>query len=321
MRAGWLEAQRLSFCPELDEPQPAGDEALIEVLLAGVCSTDLELLRGYYPYCGVPGHEFVGRVIASPADASWVGRRVVGEINLACGQCAACRRGNPTHCEVRTVLGIVNRPGVFAERLCLPLRNLHLVPDEVADEAAVFCEPLAAAIEILEQVAIQPSQRVLVVGAGRLGQLVAQTLSLTGCALQVVARHSRQRELLEARQIAWIDEGQVPQRKLDVVVEATGTPQGFHLARQALRPRGTLVLKSTYHGDMTVNFSALVVDEITLVGSRCGPFAPALRLLASEKVDPRSLVEARYPLEQVVQACEHAARPGALKILIDPALH
>ena len=131
MRAGWLEAQRLSFCPELDEPQPAGDEALIEVLLAGVCSTDLELLRGYYPYCGVPGHEFVGRVIASLADASWVGRRVVGEINLACGQCAACRRGNPTHCEVRTVLGIVNRPGVFAERLCLPLRNLHLVPDGV----------------------------------------------------------------------------------------------------------------------------------------------------------------------------------------------
>lgn len=320
MRAAWLEDLTLSFQSDLAEPKPAEDEAIVAVRLAGVCSTDLELLRGYYPYCGVPGHEFVGQVVACPADESWVGQRVVGEINAACGNCRACRMGNPTHCEKRTVLGIVNRWGAFAERLCLPLRNLHRVPDQVTDEAAVFCEPLAAALEIQEQVAIQPSWRVLVVGAGRLGQLVAQTLVLTGCDLQVVARHAHQRELLEARQIPWIDETQVPARELDLVVEATGSSRGFQLACQALRPRGTLVMKSTYHGDLTYNFSALVVDEITLVGSRCGPFAPALRLLAGGWVEPRPLIEASYPLEQVRLACEHAARPGALKVLLDPKL-
>jgi threonine dehydrogenase-like Zn-dependent dehydrogenase len=318
VRGAWLEAQTLSYHIQLSEPAPAQGEALVEVLLAGVCSTDLELLRGYYPFTGVPGHEFVGRVISSPSDESWVGRRVVGEINLSCGKCPPCRAGLFTHCEARTVLGIRERGGAFAERLTLPLSNLHAVPQDLADEAAVFCEPLAAALEIQEQVPIHPHQHVLVIGAGRLGQLVAQTLALTGCHLQVVARHARQRSLLEAVNISWIGEHRVPSHAVDIVVEATGTPSGFTLARQAVRPRGTIVLKSTYKGEMQVNFSALVVDEITLVGSRCGPFAPALRLLETGRVSVSRLVEARYPLEQVEAAFEHAARPGAHKVLVDP---
>jgi threonine dehydrogenase-like Zn-dependent dehydrogenase len=318
VRGAWLDTQTLNYSYQLDEPVPAEDEALVEVLLAGVCSTDLELLRGYYPFTGVPGHEFVGRVIASPSDESRVGQRVVGEINLWCGKCPACRAGLVTHCEARTVLGIRERGGVFAERLTLPIRNLLPVPEGLADEAAVFCEPLAAALEIQEQIPVHPSQRVLVVGAGRLGQLIAQTLALTGCDLQVVARHAHQRALLEECHIQWIAENQVPTHRVDVVVEATGTPSGFILARQAVRPRGTIVLKSTYKGEMQVNFSMVVVDEITLVGSRCGPFAPALRLLETGLVTVSHLIEARYPLEQIEQAFEHAARPAALKVLVDP---
>lgn len=320
MRAAWLEAQKLSFLSDLAEPQPADGEALIQVLLAGVCSTDLELLRGYYPFTGVPGHEFVGRVIACPADESWLGQRVVGEINLTCGNCTPCQHGYPSHCISRRVLGIRDQWGVFAERVVLPLQNLHRVPDRLSNEAAVFCEPLAAALEIQQQIHFQPEQRVLVIGAGRLGQLVAQSLALTGCDLSVVARHERQRTLLGDRQIRWLGEDLVPERPYDIVVEATGSPQGFDIARQALRPRGTLVLKSTYQGEIKVNLSQIVVEELTLVGSRCGPFEPALRLLTSGQITPSSLLEARYPLEQVGQAFEHAASPGALKVLIAPLL-
>ena len=288
------------------------------MLLAGVCSTDLELLRGYYAFSGIPGHEFVGRVVACPAEASWVGRRVVGEINLSCGECVYCKAGMPTHCANRKALGIHGHWGAFAEKLSLPLRNLHIVPDNVSDEAAVFTEPLAAALQIQAQVSFHPGQHVLVVGAGRLGQLVAQTLALTGCQLSVVARHPRQRLLLEACHIPWITEENVLHGLHEVVVDTTGTPEGFALARRAVMPRGTLVMKSTYKGDLTVNFSSLVVDEITLVGSRCGPFAAALQCLESGKVDPRPLINATYPLEQAAEAIAHAAQPGVLKILIDP---
>jgi threonine dehydrogenase-like Zn-dependent dehydrogenase len=292
-------------------------EALVKVRLAGICATDLELVRGYYPYTGIPGHEFVGEVIAAP-QAEWVGRRVVGEINAVCGECEACRHGRPTHCERRTVLGIVNRNGAFAEYLTLPMANLHLLPDSVPDEMAVFTEPLAAALEIGQQVHIQPTERVLVVGAGRLGQLIAQVLALTGCDLRVLARHPNQIALLARRGIRSITQDEVPQRRMDVVIEATGSPSGFEVARRAVRPRGTLVLKSTYAGNLEVNLSALVVDEITLVGSRCGPFRPALQLMESRLVDPTPLIEARYPLEQGVAAFEHAARPGVLKVLLQP---
>jgi threonine dehydrogenase-like Zn-dependent dehydrogenase len=318
VKALWLEDQALSYRDDVSMPAPMDGEALVRVKLAGVCSTDLELLRGYYPFCGIPGHEFVGEVVDCPGDIDWVGQRVVGEINITCGECASCRAGRPNHCERRTVLGIRGRNGVFAECTTLPLNNLHRVPLDLPDEAAVFTEPLAAALEIQEQVTISPGQRVLVVGAGRLGQLIAQTLALTGCELSVVARHAYQWDLLTNQGITAIPEEEVPLQKMDVVIDASGTPPGFSLARRAVRPRGTIVLKSTYKGDMQVNLSSLVVDEVRLVGSRCGPFEPALRLLSRGLIDPLPLIASRYSLAQGVLAFEHAARPGALKVLIQP---
>ena len=314
MKALWLENNQISL---RDIPQPKKpNEALIKIRKAGICSTDLELVKGYYPYTGVLGHEFVGEVVSAPEPA-WIGQRVVGEINAVCGKCEACLNGRPTHCENRTVLGIANRDGVFAEYTTLPLENLYRVPDSVSDEMAVFTEPLAAALEIQQQIQIKPTDRVLLVGAGRLGQLVAQTLALTGCDLHVVARHSYQQDMLNARGIRFISEAEIQPRKWDIVVEATGSPDGFNLARKAIRPRGTLVMKSTYKGDMNVNFSSIVVDEITIIGSRCGPFAPALRLLEKREVDPTVLISAQYKLGEALKAFEHAAQPGVLKVLIE----
>ena len=292
MRALWLEDKKLSL-REVDVPAPPPGEVLVRVLAAGICNTDIELTRGYYPFAGIPGHEFVGEV---------GGRRVVGEINAVCHQCAACRGGRRTHCEKRTVLGIINRHGAFAEYLTLPEENLHTVPDEVPTEEAVFAEPLAAALEIQEQVRVTPDDRVLVVGRGKLGTLIAQTLLLTGCRLSVVGRA----------------DDAPPSKSFDIAVECSGNPEGFATARAALRPRGTLVMKSTYAGDLTVNASSLVVDEITLVGSRCGPMAPALALLAQRKIDVRPMLHATYALDDAVAAFEHAQRPGTLKVIVTP---
>lgn len=317
MKALWLENLQVSL-RELPDLKPAEGEALLEIELAGVCSTDLEMLRGYYPFTGVPGHEFVGNVAAAPGNASWVGKRVVGEINITCGSCRACLNGIKTHCENRTVLGISGRDGVFAERALLPVANLHEIPQGLPSEAAVFTEPLAAALEILEQVHIRPRERVFLAGAGRLGQLIARVLAATGCELLVAARHAEQRCLLEQAGIACVDEEAVPRRWADIAVEATGSPSGFAMARQALRPRGILVLKSTYAGDLSLNMSSLVVDEITLVGSRCGPFEPALRCLAEGRLDPTVLISGRYPLERGVEALAQAGKPGIFKILIQP---
>lgn len=321
MRAIWLENQQVSFEAEVEMPVPQPGQALIRVRLAGVCSTDLELMHGYYPFTGIPGHEFVGEVVDAPGSEEWVNARVVGEINLACGICSSCLRGNPTHCTQRKAIGIRDWNGAFAEYMILPVKNLHVVPENVPDEAAVFTEPLAAAFEILQQIPIAAQQSCLVIGAGRLGQLIAQVLRLTGCKLQVVARHPQQRALLTQSGIACISEDEVEPGCLDIVVEATGTPQGFYLARKAVRPRGIIALKSTYRGDLTVNFSSIVVDEITLIGSRCGPFPLAIYSLANGEVDPRGLIQASLPLEQGLQALDLAARPGGLKILINPLAH
>jgi 2-desacetyl-2-hydroxyethyl bacteriochlorophyllide A dehydrogenase len=315
MQALCLENNRLILRNNIPIPEPLAGEALVRVHLSGICATDLELVRGYYPYTGILGHEFVGEIVQAADAPERVGERVVGEINAACGSCETCLRGQSTHCERRTVLGIVNRDGAFAEYLRLPLKNLIPVPASIPDEAAVFTEPLAAALEIQAQVTIRPTDQVLIVGAGRLGQLIAQTLVLTGCHLQVVARHHKQRQLLAARQIAWIDENAVQGRAFDIVIEATGSTGGFALARQAVRPRGTIVLKSTYKGDNSVNFSALVVDEITLVGSRCGAFAPALRLLEKQLVDPTLLIDDRFSLDKGLEAFERVVQPGILKVL------
>jgi threonine dehydrogenase-like Zn-dependent dehydrogenase len=304
MRALWLEDRQLHLRDDL--PKPARDgEVTVLVLLAGICNTDIELTRGYYPFKGIPGHEFVGLLDD--------GRRVVGEINASCGSCEACLAGRRTHCQNRSVLGIINRDGAFAEYLTLPAENLHVVPDEIPTEEAVFTEPLAAALEIQEQVRVTPEDRVLVAGDGKLGQLIAQTLALTGCRLTVVGRHREKLELLERRgiQVSTSVAG-----KFDIAVDCTGNADGFAIARNALRPRGTLVMKSTYAGNLTVNASSLVVDEITLIGSRCGPFAPALRLLASRAVDVQPLIHAAYDLDDAVSAFEQAQRSGALKVLI-----
>ena len=315
MQGLWLENGELAI---RDIPIPTNPaEALVKVRMSGICGTDIELTRGYYPFTGVIGHEFVGEVVEAPS-TEWVGARVVGDINVSCGVCDECLAGRPTHCEDRTVLGIVGRQGAHAEYLTLPLANLHRVPDSVPDEAAVFTEPLAAAVEILQQVHIRPSDRVLLIGAGRLGQLIAQVLALTGAHLRVVARRDHQRALLTARGIATLTEGDVAARRWDVVVEATGSPSGLDFARSALRPRGTLVLKSTYAGETTLDLSRFVVDEITIVGSRCGPFEPALRLLERGDVDPIPLITKRYPLSEGVEAVAAAQQPDVLKVLLEP---
>jgi len=315
MKALWLENHQLDL-RSLPEPANPG-EALIRIRKAGICSTDLELVKGYYPFTGIPGHEFVGEVVAAD-DESWVGQRVVGDINVTCGDCEQCLNGRSTHCENRTVLGITKRDGTFAEFTTLPIANLHRVPASVPDEMAVFTEPLAAALEIQQQVHVRPTDRVLVVGAGRLGQLIAQTLALTGSDLHVAARHAYQQKILIERGIRIIAEEDVQPWRWDIVVEATGSPGGFSLARQAIRPRGTLVMKSTYKGEMSVNFSSIVVDEVNIVGSRCGPFEPALRLMEKGEVDPSVLIAGEFKLGEALLAFERAAQAGVLKVLVTP---
>jgi threonine dehydrogenase-like Zn-dependent dehydrogenase len=317
MRCLWLENHELKV-RQVPIPEPRPEEALLRVRLAGICGTDLELVKGYYPYQGIIGHEFVGEVVRAVSDLSLVGKRVVGEINLSCGKCRSCRSGRKTHCETRSVLGIIDQNGSFAEYLCLPLTNLHSVPDSIPDEAAVFCEPLSAACQILQQVSIGRNDHVLLIGAGRLGQLIAQVLSIAGCNISVVARYPAQVKTLNQNGISVIAEADIPKRAVDLVIEATGSKDGFRLARAAVRPRGTIVLKSTYHGLLDVDISAVVVDEITLIGSRCGPFAAALSLLEQGLVKTGPLIEACYPLQDGLQAFEQAARSGAMKVLLRP---
>jgi len=281
-----------------------------------VCNTDLELVRGYHQFRGIPGHEFVGVVERAPGAKAWEGRRVVGEINVACGTCPTCRANRPTHCPNRTTLGIRTRDGAFAEYLTLPITNLHPVPDAVSDEVAVFTEPLAAACEIVQQVHVRPTDRVIVVGDGKLGLLCAQVLALTGCHLTVVGHHREKLEIVARQGIPTALDDATVQGGADVVVEATGHPGGYAAARRLVRPRGTVVLKSAYHGSLDANLTMAVVDEITLVGSRCGPFAPALRLLERGLVKVAPLIQARYTLSEVLTAFEHAAQPGTLKVLV-----
>jgi threonine dehydrogenase-like Zn-dependent dehydrogenase len=314
MRGLWLEGGRRRLREDLPTPSPGPHEAIVRVAAAGICGTDLELARGYYPFAGVPGHEFVGRVEEAPDAPAWVGKRVVGEINVACGECAECAAGRRTHCARRSVIGIRDRDGALAESVAVPIANLHEVPARVPDELAVFTEPTAAALEVQEQVAIGPDQRVGVIGPGRLGQLVARTLALTGCELRVAGRNADALAALARRGI--VTGPSLPDRWADVVVECTGHPDGLEQARRAVRPRGTIVMKSTYHGPAAVNLSPFVVDEITLVGSRCGPFAKALDLLASGRLDVSDLVTAVYPLAEAEEAFDAAARPGVLKVLV-----
>ncbi|MCZ6728065.1 MAG: alcohol dehydrogenase catalytic domain-containing protein [Acidobacteria bacterium] len=314
MQAVWLENGKLSL-REVPVLEPAPGEARVRVLQAGICNTDLELVAGYYPYTGVLGHEFVGHVERGPSEL--LGQRVVGEINAACGICATCKRDLTKHCENRTVLGIVGRDGAFAPTLALPVANLHPVAEAISDDEATFTEPLAAALQIQHQTAIGAGRRVLVVGTGKLGQLIARTFALTGCELQALGRRQSSLDLLAAHGIDVLTADSLQERAYDVAVECTGNAAGFELARRALRPRGTLVMKSTYAGGLTLDASAVVVDELQLIGSRCGPFARALEVLAGKRLKVEDLIEARYPLADAPAAFEHASRPGALKVLLE----
>jgi threonine dehydrogenase-like Zn-dependent dehydrogenase len=301
------------------EPPTAGPgTAVIRVTWAGVCRTDVELTRGYMSFRGTLGHEFVGRVAEGPPE--WAGKRVVGEINYGCGLCPDCQRGMARHCARRTVMGILDADGAFAELIEVPVENLHEVPAGVRDEAAVFTEPLAAAFEILEQIHVHPGLECTVLGDGRLGLLCAQVLHLTGARVLCVGKHAAKLAFLGKRGIATALLDGWSKKKADVVVEATGSPAGLDLAIASTRPRGKLVLKSTVaprEGTPPPNLASLVVQEITLVGSRCGSFAPALRALANGSVDVMPLVGGRVPLRDAERALEMSARPGMLKVLID----
>jgi threonine dehydrogenase-like Zn-dependent dehydrogenase len=307
--------------------------ALLRVRLAGICNTDVEILRGYHAFRGVPGHEFVGEVadvagVSAKEKASWLGKRVTGEINVSCSAynyrplCSFCRRGLKTHCARRTVLGIVNHDGAFAEFLALPLENLHLVPDSVSDEQAVFVEPLAAACEILEQVNIKRFREAAVLGDGKLAQLIARVLRTAFPRVAMYGKHADKLRLataakIETRRVRG-DASDVQRVKdnFALVVEATGSPSGLALAQQLTEPRGTLILKSTFHGAAPVETWPLVVKEITLIGSRCGPFAKAVALLRSGKVDPRPLVTRTFALSEAPAAIKYAQQSGVMKVLL-----
>jgi alcohol dehydrogenase len=301
-----------------DVPVPARPEAfaLLRLLCAGICNTDLELQRGYYGFAGTPGHEFVAEVVEADTRAL-VGRRVVGEINLACTQCDWCRRGLGRHCPTRTVLGIVNQPGAFEEFFVLPERNLYVLPDAVSTERAVFTEPLAAACEILDQVAIADGAQVAVLGDGKLGLLVAQVLHAEGYRVHLFGHHREKlRIAASAGVLSDVAREKMPVAAYDWVVEATGTPQALRVAAAMTRPRGTLILKSTVHGSVSVDTAPIIVNELTLVGSRCGRFEASLPLLENPKIRVEEMIAARYPLSEAPRAFAHAAEKGTLKVLM-----
>jgi threonine dehydrogenase-like Zn-dependent dehydrogenase len=300
-----------------DVPRPEADDAsaLVRVSLAGVCNTDLEIVKGYLGFRGVLGHEFVGTVAEGPA--SLLGERVVAEINFACGSCAHCRAGLARHCPSRDVMGILRADGAFAELVRVPIANLHPVPAAVSDEHAVFAEPLAAAFEILEQVRVEPGVDCIVLGDGKLGLLAAQVLHGAGANVLAVGRHPEKLAVLRRRGIATRIASDAPLGPASLVVEATGSASGFARAVAALRPRGTLILKSTHAEQPAVDLAPLVIHELHVIGSRCGPFPPALRALETDAVDVRSLIHARVPLARADEALRMAAQPGALKVLIE----
>lgn len=303
---------------EVPAPEPGPGEALIRVTLAGICNTDIEIARGYMGFGGTLGHEFVGVVESCPSRPALVGRRVVGEINLGCGECPRCRRDLSRHCPHRSVLGILKKDGALAERVTLPIANLHEVPDDLPDEKAVFVEPLGAAFEILEQVRVEPGHRVAVLGDGKLGLLCAHVLAGAGCELWLAGKHPKKLAIAAAAGARVAAATEPLEGDFDVVVEATGAEQGLERALSLVRPRGTVVLKSTFHGAPRVETSRVVIDEVSVVGSRCGPFAPAIRAMSRGRVDPTPLIDATYPLSDAVAAFEHAQKPGVLKVLIRP---
>lgn len=290
-------------------------EALVRVLMAGVCNTDIEICRGYMNYSGILGHEFVG-VVEQAQNNYLIGKRVVGEINCVCHQCRFCDMEIPHHCISRTVVGIYNRPGVFAEYVSLPEENLHIVPDTVPNNVAVFTEPLAAAFRITEQIDITPEDRIIVLGDGKLGQLVSQTLRLYSRHIFCVGRHTAKMKMLSLFDIPTVPAGSDVEGNADIVVDATGKPEGLHQALSLVRPEGTIVLKTTCADPLALESSLAVVNEVRILGSRCGPFRPAIEALAMGTVEPRPMITAAFPLVDAVHAMNCAQEPGAMKVLL-----
>lgn len=317
MRALRVQKRGLAL-KHIDKPE-RGSEALVRVLLSGICNTDLEIARGYAGFTGTIGHEFIG-VVEESDDGSLLNQRVVGEINAGCGKCDLCRAGDPRHCPNRTVLGIVGRDGAHADYLRLPSINLIRVPDQIPDEHAVFTEPLAAACGILERVSISPSDKIAVIGDGKLGLLCAQVCALTGAQVLLIGKHSDKLRIAERRGIetSTVKKANKRKREFDIVVEASGSASGFASALELVRPRGTVVLKSTFHGKTEIPSASIVVDEISVVGSRCGRFAPALDLLKKGAMALDSLISEEYSLNKGVLAMERASKKGVLKVLLRP---
>lgn len=297
------------------EPQPKKNEALIRISCAGVCSTDIEITKGYMGFKGVPGHEFSG-VIESAEDDRFVGKRVAGEINIPCGACEVCKNKMPTHCPNRSVLGILGKDGVFAEFATLPLKNLHPLPDNITDEEAVFAEPLAAAFEVLDQVKIDEDKRVAVLGDGRLGLLTAQVLALTDCSLVVIGRTEEKLAIASRMEIPARKGIEGFGRDFDIVVDCTGSPSGLEEALKIIRPRGTIVLKTTVAEPPKADLNKIVIDEITLIGSRCGPLRRAVKALEERVVDVNPLISKVFPLSEGVEAIKYASEKGVLKVII-----
>ena len=301
---------------EGDRPAPEcrPTEVLVQVSVAGICETDLQLVKGYMGFRGVLGHEFVGVALSGPLQ----GRRVVGEINCSCWSCETCRRGFPTHCPNRSVLGILNHDGAFADLIAVPQKNLHVVPDTLSNDIAVFTEPVAAAFQIPVQVAVGPTDRVVVLGDGRLGNLCAQVLAAISSHVVVVGKHPEKLALLTALGIRTaLLQDLAPDRSADIVVDATGSDSGLPTALALVRPRGTIVQKTTVAGAQTMAWAPIVIDEISVIGSRCGPFDRALAALASGEVDVSGLISTRFDLSRGVEALEHARSKGVLKVLLE----
>ena len=314
MRALYLDGD-VARVTSVSEPEPFPDSALVRVSLAGVCDTDLQLVKGYMNFRGVLGHEFVGTVCEGPGEL--LTRRVVGEINFACRSCALCKAGLERHCPNRRVMGILDADGAFAEYVRVPIANLHLVPESVSDESAVFAEPLAAAFEILEQVDLAAGSDCLVLGDGKLGLLIAQVLHGAGARVRIVGKHPEKLAIASRLGIEAILRDDHRPEPVSLVVEATGRSDGFDCAVAAVKPRGTIVLKTTVAARAEIDLAPLVINEVQVVGSRCGPFPPAMRALENGSVDVGSLVQERVRLADGLEALRIAATPGALKVLIE----
>ncbi len=315
MKGLYFNGKSLSL-QELPEKEPGPGEALVRVLFAGICRTDLEILKGYFSFSGIPGHEFVG-VVERASQPELLGKRVVGEINIGCGKCPACLSDDPRHCPNRKVLGIYKKDGAFAEFLTLPEKNLLLYPEELPLQWGPFVEPLAAAMEIFENTEIEPAEPVLVIGDGKLAQLIVRVLLLHGCEVHVLGHHREKLQLLQKRGALIYSEPSELKGSFPLVVEATGNPQGYLIALERVRPRGKIILKSTYVGDAKLMAAQVVVNEVQIIGSRCGRFAPALSLMQRCDLGLDELITAIYPLEKFEEAFRKAGERGSLKVLLE----